>query len=303
MKNQLSLLILLGAFAISGCNSALYDSSVDINGNKVDLSKNGPRAQQNTQKNQETTKNKPVVLDTATQKIQVEQAIESEANQNQDPKYVPNHNLDVQTVNIGANQYDPLNSTSASALPKAFDPDSTLAPVAPVIPLSQNAVPEAKQEALEQNSAPFVSNTQSSALGALSADKCSTPLKANIHEEAYKLTLGQAERLKDENGPIYVSKTIIADSLKNCISDVSLAINQAFTENNVSTVLGQNNTLVQNAGQSSIIPQLIRACKQSNIPLINVSFIRHIGNKVVLTIRNIRVKDGITLVQNTKQIQ
>ena len=58
----------------------------------------------------------------------------------------------------------------------------------------------------------------------------------------------------------------------------------------------------QNTGSSALIPALVRACRQKGIRLLNVSIVRHIGHKTVITIRNIRVKDGITLVQNTTQI-
>ncbi len=124
MKKHLSLPIiaLLGGIALGGCNAALYDSSVDINGNKVDLSKNNPEARV---KNPESKVNtKASAKNTTALENKVEQAIKSEAEALENPDYVPNSSLETKSVTLGLNQYDPLNSTSASSLPQAFEPGS-----------------------------------------------------------------------------------------------------------------------------------------------------------------------------------
>ena len=87
------------------------------------------------------------------------------------------------------------------------------------------------------------------------------------------------------------------------VSDISPVIDRAFSQNGILTVEGAGvNVSAQNAGSATLIPSLIKACKQSGIPLLNVSVVRSIGVKTVITIRNIRVKDGITLAQNTTQL-
>ena len=58
----------------------------------------------------------------------------------------------------------------------------------------------------------------------------------------------------------------------------------------------------QNQGSSTLIPSLVRACRQNNVPLLNVSIIRKTGNKYMLNIRNIRVQDGITIVQTSQAL-
>lgn len=140
-------------------------------------------------------------------------------------------------------------------------------------------------------------------VAALSATaKCDSESASNATQVAYDLATSQAERLKNEEGPIYIAPTIVSDSVSDCVTDVSGAINQSLKSNGLKTVVGSRVHVAQNSGSAAVIPPLIRACKQTGIPLLNVSVIRHIGQKTVITIRNIRVKDGITLVQNTTQL-
>ena len=131
--------------------------------------------------------------------------------------------------------------------------------------------------------------------------KCQALSKAE--EVAYKIAVSQAPRLKNETGPVYIARTVVPDEYTGCVSDISPVIDRAFSQNGILTVEGAGvNVSAQNAGSATLIPSLIKACKQSGIPLLNVSVVRSIGVKTVITIRNIRVKDGITLAQNTTQL-
>ncbi|MGN1281775.1 MAG: hypothetical protein ACI4UM_07725 [Succinivibrio sp.] len=134
------------------------------------------------------------------------------------------------------------------------------------------------------------------------SDKCGTVSISSASATAYKIVRSQATRLQNEVGPIYIAPTVIPDDLSDCVTDLSGVIRQALAQSGVQTVSSSGIAVSQNSGSSSMIPSLVRACRQAGIPLINVSVIRHIGPKVVINIRNMRAKDGITLVQNTTQL-
>ena len=96
---------------------------------------------------------------------------------------------------------------------------------------------------------------------------------------------------------------MIPSDMSDCVKDVSSAISVAFRAQGLEVVQATNVEVAQNQGSSTVIPSLVRACKSSGIPLLNVSVLRVIGGeKHAITIRNIRVKDGITLVQNTNSL-
>ena len=133
--------------------------------------------------------------------------------------------------------------------------------------------------------------------------KCGKLNTANIKQVVYKLAYEQANRLKNDKGPIYIAPTVIPSDMSDCVKDVSSAISVAFRAQGLEVVQATNVEVAQNQGSSTVIPSLVRACKSSGIPLLNVSVLRVIGGeKHAITIRNIRVKDGITLVQNTNSL-
>lgn len=149
-------------------------------------------------------------------------------------------------------------------------------------------------------------NTQDNALSSLSVSsknkKCGSINTADASATAYEIVKAQALRLHNETGPIYIAPTVIPDDLTDCLTDLSGSIRQALAQSGIQTVSSKGIAVSQNSGSSSMIPSLVRACRQAGIPLINVSVIRHIGPNIVINIRNMRAKDGITLVQNTTQL-
>ncbi len=201
----------------------------------------------------------------------------------------------VAPVAVAPNQPQAL-TTQQAPLPQPFEPQGNIQALAP-IEQAQNSLSSA------QNGVEVVGNSvQSDVISLVNSQKCNSELANSASQVAYKLALNQAERLANETGPIYIAPTVVSESLNDCIPDVSAAINSAFKSKGLQTVMGQGISVAQNTGSSTVIPPLIRACKKTGVPLLNVSVIRHIGPKTVVTIRNIRVKNGITLVQNTSQL-
>ena len=103
--------------------------------------------------------------------------------------------------------------------------------------------------------------------------------------QAYTIATAQAKRISPDLGTIYVAPTIVPEELHECITDLSKPISTALNENS-----------------HKAIPSLVRACRQNNVPLLNVSIIRKTGSKYMLNIRNIRVHDGITIVQTSQAL-
>ena len=212
---------------------------------------------------------------------------------------------DVLSGNVSLNNINNTNPENSStqesgsnvqvSLPAAFEPRDTPQNLKPISEVASVAAPQVEVvDSLDNQS---IKNS----LG--SATRCSNDESSEkAQQTTYNLAGQQASRLKNESGPVYIAPTVITGSVSSCIRDLSPVINQAFKQNGVQTVVGTGVDVSQNSGSSTVIPSLIRACKQNGIPLLNVSVVRTIGQKTVITIRNIRVKDGITLVQNTTQL-
>ena len=120
--------------------------------------------------------------------------------------------------------------------------------------------------------------------------------------KAYTIATAQAKRISPDLGTIYVAPTIVPEELHECITDLSKPISTALNENSHKAISSGKLRISQNQGSSTLIPSLVRACRQNNVPLLNVSIIRKTGSKYMLNIRNIRVHDGITIVQTSQAL-
>ena len=125
---------------------------------------------------------------------------------------------------------------------------------------------------------------------------------SSAEQKAYNMATAQAKRISPDLGPIYVAPTIIPEELHDCLSDLSKTISSALNDNSHKAISSGKLKISQNQGSSTLIPSLVRACRQNNVHLLNVSIIRKTGNKYMLNIRNIRVQDGITIVQTSQAL-
>lgn len=168
----------------------------------------------------------------------------------------------------------------------------------------QEQVQEVKAQ-LDKPSAIVIANdadTLSSQDKSKTLEKCGEINTEHAREVAFSVASNQATRLKGETGSIYISRTVVPNNLSDCIGDLSAGIYEGLQGSGLNTLKDQNMGIYQNQGSNAMIPTLIKACKQNGIDILNVSTIRKIGSNTVITIRNIRVKDGITLVQNTTSL-
>ena len=330
-------LILSATWLLSACNSAMFDSSVDANGKKVVVEQQTTTKIKKKKVKKPTAQKTEAALETEDAETlakgeEVAKAFSEELQAGQVKPYIPDPsdkvgnadnvgtllptvkalegkentsplskitvqdvikgNVSLNNINGSENSdIDPTNADSKLNLPKPYIPDEAASPQ-DLKPISQVG------ETIEV----LNTNNESNVAALSSTAKCQSEAAESASQVAFELASKQAERLKNEEGPIYIAPTIVSDSLTDCVTDVSGAINQSLKSNGLKTVVGSGVNVAQNSGSAAVIPPLIRACKQTGIPLLNVSVIRHIGQKTVITIRNIRVKDGITLVQNTTQL-
>lgn len=114
---------------------------------------------------------------------------------------------------------------------------------------------------------------------------------------ARSMALSIAKKLSQTTGKIYVASTVIADEYSDCAQDVSGVVASALAGNGNFDVITANSQIGQNQGSSLLIPALIRQCKAQNIPYLNISVIQKVNGKPSVSVRVIRVHDGITLSQ------
>ncbi len=327
--------------ALTGCNSNFFDSSVGPDGTPVVQTQQPKKVK--TVKRKRTVKKKHAVQSAKETKVaeQVATAYKEELKAGQIKPYVPEES-DLQNQSLILPTIDGIQEKSerSTALNKVGlsqvvngkvdlnklqaqeqeDPkednseDNTLQEVKPQITTSDTAVAsdtttESLQESEDTEEEPealVLNNDAQSLIDQEKIDlkaKCGKLNTANIKQVVYKLAYEQANRLKNDKGPIYIAPTVIPSDMSDCVKDVSSAISVAFRAQGLKVVQATNVEVAQNQGSSTVIPSLVRACKSSGIPLLNVSVLRVIGGeKHAITIRNIRVKDGITLVQNTNSL-
>lgn len=327
--------------ALTGCNSNFFDSSVGPDGAPVVQTQQPKKVK--TVKRKRTVKKKHAVQSAKETKVaeQVATAYKEELKAGQIKPYVPeesdlqNQSLILPTIDgiqekserstalnkVGLSQVvngkvdlNKLQAQEQEDTQEDNSQDNTLQEVKPQITTSDTTVAsdtttESLQESEDTEEEPetlVLNNDAQSLIDQEKIDlkaKCGKLNTANIKQVVYKLAYEQANRLKNDKGPIYIAPTVIPSDMSDCVKDVSSAISVAFRAQGLEVVQATNVEVAQNQGSSTVIPSLVRACKSSGIPLLNVSVLRVIGGeKHAITIRNIRVKDGITLVQNTNSL-
>ncbi len=327
--------------ALTGCNSNFFDSSVGPDGTPTVQTQQPKKVK--TVKRKRTVKKKHAVQSAKETKVaeQVATAYKEELKAGQIKPYVPeesdlqNQSLILPTIDgiqekserstalnkVGLSQVvngkvdlNKLQAQEQEDTQEDNSQDNTLQEVKPQITTSDTTVAsdtttESLQESEDTEEEPetlVLNNDAQSLIDQEKIDlkaKCGKLNTANIKQVVYKLAYEQANRLKNDKGPIYIAPTVIPSDMSDCVKDVSSAISVAFRAQGLEVVQATNVEVAQNQGSSTVIPSLVRACKSSGIPLLNVSVLRVIGGeKHAITIRNIRVKDGITLVQNTNSL-
>ena len=340
-KSLVALSISALFLALTGCNSNFFDSSVGPDGAPVVQTQQPKKVK--TVKRKRTVKKKHAVQSAKETKVaeQVATAYKEELKAGQIKPYVPeesdlqNQSLILPTIDgiqekserstalnkVGLSQVvngkvdlNKLQAQEQEDTQEDNSQDNTLQEVKPQITTSDTTVAsdtttESLQESEDTEEEPetlVLNNDAQSLIDQEKIDlkaKCGKLNTANIKQVVYKLAYEQANRLKNDKGPIYIAPTVIPSDMSDCVKDVSSAVSAAFKAQGLEVVQATNVEVAQNQGSSTVIPSLVRACKSSGIPLLNVSVLRVIGGeKHAITIRNIRVKDGITLVQNTNSL-
>ena len=340
-KSLVALSISALFLALTGCNSNFFDSSVGPDGTPTVQTQQPKKVK--TVKRKRTVKKKHAVQSAKETKVaeQVATAYKEELKAGQIKPYVPeesdlqNQSLILPTIDgiqekserstalnkVGLSQVvngkvdlNKLQAQEQEDTQEDNSQDNTLQEVKPQITTSDTTVAsdtttESLQESEDTEEEPetlVLNNDAQSLIDQEKIDlkaKCGKLNTANIKQVVYKLAYEQANRLKNDKGPIYIAPTVIPSDMSDCVKDVSSAISVAFRAQGLEVVQATNVEVAQNQGSSTVIPSLVRACKSSGIPLLNVSVLRVVGgDKHAITIRNIRVKDGITLVQNTNSL-
>lgn len=340
-KSLVALSISALFLALTGCNSNFFDSSVGPDGAPVVQTQQPKKVK--TVKRKRTVKKKPAVQTAKETKAaeQVAKAYKEELKAGEIKPYIPeesdlqNQSLILPTIDgiqekserstalnkVGLSQVvngkvdlNKLQAQEQEDTQEDNSQDNTLQEVKPQITTSDTTVAsdtttESLQDSEDTEEEPetlVLNNDAQSLIDQEKIDlkaKCGKLNTANIKQVVYKLAYEQANRLKNDKGPIYIAPTVIPSDMSDCVKDVSSAISVAFRAQGLEVVQATNVEVAQNQGSSTVIPSLVRACKSSGIPLLNVSVLRVIGGeKHAITIRNIRVKDGITLVQNTNSL-
>ena len=327
--------------ALTGCNSNFFDSSVGPDGTPTVQTQQPKKVK--TVKRKRTVKKKHAVQSAKETKVaeQVATAYKEELKAGQIKPYVPeesdlqNQSLILPTIDgiqekserstalnkVGLSQVvngkvdlNKLQAQEQEDTQEDNSQDNTLQEVKPQITTSDTTVAsdtttESLQDSEDTEEEPetlVLNNDAQSLIDQEKIDlkaKCGKLNTANIKQVVYKIAYEQANRLKNDKGPIYIAPTVIPSDMSDCVKDVSSAVSAAFKAQGLEVVQSTNVEVAQNQGSSTVIPSLVRACKSSGIPLLNVSVLRVVGgDKHAITIRNIRVKDGITLVQNTNSL-
>lgn len=340
-KSLLLSCMCLGIVSLTACNTYYFDSSVGPDGQQVQAEQVRPHKKAPTKNNKKATVNKKksqnqtvVKSDDKAKSDLVAKAFNQEMQAGVVKPYVPDDGKDqaegsllpvlndlkekenssplasvsvkdvvqgnVDLNNLNQDQNATTNVETQSKVPQSFVPEENTPQDLTKLEKEDNATAVNSQEVEIANS--NEESTLESLQSAPVNSKCGTANTSNAAQIAYKIAVGQAQRLKNEQGPVYIAPTVVPDSVSDCIGDLSGAIRQALNSAGIETVVGAGVDVSQNAGSSAVIPSLVRACRQSGIPILNVSVIRHIGPKTVINIRNMRAKDGITLVQNTSQL-
>ena len=316
-KSLVALSISALFLALTGCNSNFFDSSVGPDGAPVVQTQQPKKVK--TVKRKRTVKKKPAVQTAKETKAaeQVAKAYKEELKAGEIKPYIPeesdlqNQSLILPTIDgiqekserstalnkVGLSQVvngkvdlNKLQAQEQEDTQEDNSQDNTLQEVKPQITTSDTTVAsdtttESLQESEDTEEEPetlVLNNDAQSLIDQEKIDlkaKCGKLNTANIKQVVYKLAYEQANRLKNDKGPIYIAPTVIPSDMSDCVKDVSSAISIAFRAQGLEVVQATNVEVAQNQGSSTVIPSLVRACKSSGIPLLNVSVLRVIGGE------------------------
>ncbi|MCR5537259.1 MAG: hypothetical protein K6F05_07615 [Succinivibrio sp.] len=217
------------------------------------------------------------------------------------------------------------NELLGTAVPAAEAPKSTPVPQAAEAPTSAAALTVAGDEEIpvirsepvaqaqpEAQSGPQIIDitkksdnhaVQELTRGVTLSGHCTGDLNSKVQNYAQELTIGLARKLQVDGGEIFVAPTVIPDEYQDCVSDAAQSIKNAFAQTaNFKPSSISEASIYQNAGSSTVIPRLVRACRAKGVPYLCYSILGTRGNKLRLTIRIIRISDGITLTQDYKNL-
>lgn len=201
--------------------------------------------------------------------------------------YIPDRTTDTYKVtpfsNLNENYAQKLEETKALETQKAQD-----TPIVEEAKVQEVVIEEASELPVYASSSNIATKCN------LDNDKASN--------EARNLALSIAKKLIQTSGKLYVAPTVIADEYSDCAQDVSSVIASSLASNGNFEVISANLQVGQNQGSSLLIPSLIRQCKAQNIPYLNISVIQKVNGKANVSVRVIRVQDGITLSQMSKSL-
>ena len=142
------------------------------------------------------------------------------------------------------------------------------------------------------------------ASGAQVGLSCDLSLGSMASQQAARISAALAAKLAQPLGEVYVAPTIIPDEYLDCIDDLSAVIANSLAQSGKLQVVGAaasanvTQTISQNSGSATTLPLTIRTLRAANIPYLAVSSIRPLDDGCALTIRLVRVADGITLNQS-----
>ncbi|MGN0903098.1 MAG: hypothetical protein ACI4M9_07420 [Succinivibrio sp.] len=317
MRNLNKIIFISAALTLCGCNSSFFDSDVTPNASKIEDTRSKPPKKVVEKQTKKPVKIKPVIhKDTEADKLLSESIADQYSNELKAGVVKP---------------YVPDDASTSTLLPKVEGLKEKNETSNPLTSVSIKDVIEGKVDLnklqhgqTEASSNQNTEQTESSADDSLLSEsviddsteekpveiegisnsvseKCST-LSDRALSTVSSLASTQAGRLNSADTPIFVAHTVISSNNQDCLKDLSSTVRKVYEQHGLKTI-SANLNVSQSNGSSVEIPALIRACRQYGIPVLNISVIRESHGKVMVNLRNIRVKDGITLVQGTAEIK
>lgn len=139
-------------------------------------------------------------------------------------------------------------------------------------------------------------------------DSCDLRVAGDIVDKTRLLCARLVNRLQVDSGAAYAAPTAIPAKYSDCVPDLSPLINQTLRENEGRSLIAIGDVSLLNQLQSAqtgsgeaAIPNLIRQCRAHDVPYLIASSIREVGGSPALTIRIVRVQDGVTLAQGMEK--
>lgn len=146
------------------------------------------------------------------------------------------------------------------------------------------------------------------ASGSNAGGSCDFALGTAATQQASQMAAALAGKLKVDAGEVYIAPTIIPHAYLDCIDDLSPVIASAVAQSSALQVIAADTaqqvrqTISQNSGSAAIMPLTIRTLRAAGIPYVVMSNIRPLDDGCALTLRFVRVSDGITLTQSFKKL-